>query len=83
MIADWNTVGVDEWAYYSVPRLNKTKLRILGLNSAKLYRIKINDSQRLDNNDRLEQMQSDYRVFQREEGPTRSNAAYGWIRAKV
>ena len=69
---------------FGYPELDtKTKLQILGLNSAKLYKIKINDPRPLHLNDRLERMRNDYDEFQREEGPTRSNAAYGWIRAKA
>lgn len=70
---------------FDYPQLDhKAKLRILGLNSAKLYGIKtkdIYDSNDVDN--RLAKMRNDYKVFQEEEGPARSNAAYGWIRANA
>lgn len=69
---------------FGYPALDtKSKLRILGLNSAKLYKIDIKDEQASPSADRLSRMRSDYQVFQEEEGPTRSNAAYGWIRAKA
>jgi hypothetical protein len=32
--------------------------------------------------DRLATMRADYDVFQEEDGPARSNAAYGWIRSR-
>jgi len=68
---------------FGYPELDtKTKLRILGLNSAKLYKIDTEDQQGSQAHDSLTSMRSDYAVFQQEEGPTRSNAAYGWIRAK-
>jgi len=70
---------------FDYPELDdQAKLRILGLNSAKLYGIKIdrrNDSK--DQDDRLTNMRTDYQIFQKEEGPARSNAAYGWVRAKA
>ena len=68
---------------FDYPELDQqAKLKILGLNSAKLYKIKnIRDSGNA--NDRLSQIRDDYQVFQHEEGPTRSNATYGWIRASV
>jgi len=59
-------------------------LRILGLNSAKLYKIKneaFPDSKNPD--DVLTRMKVDYEVFQNEEGLTRSNATYGWIRSRA
>ena len=60
----------------------KAKLEILGLNSAKLYKIKIDDHESRTN-DSLAGMRDDYEVFQAEEGLARSNTAYGWIRAKA
>ncbi len=64
---------------FGYPELDtKTRLRILGLNSAK-----INDAESLNSDDRLAQLRNDYGKFQREEGPARSNSAYGWIRATV
>ena len=64
---------------FDYPELDdKAKLRILGLNAAKLYEIKVKKAP--DN--RLARMRSDYKTFQEEEGPARSNVAYGWIRAK-
>src|SRR6266705_1178877 len=70
---------------FDYPELDdQAKLRILGINSAKLYGIKIdrrNDSK--DQDDRLTNMRTDYQIFQKEEGPARSNAAYGWIRTKA
>lgn len=69
---------------FDYPELDSdAKLRILGLNSAKLYKIKnetFPDSKNPD--DVLARMRDDYQVFQKEEGPARSNATYGWIRAK-
>jgi hypothetical protein len=68
---------------FDYPELDDdAKLRILGLNSARLYKIKnegVPDSKNSD--DVLTRMRDDYQVFQKEEGPTRSNATYGWIRA--
>lgn len=70
---------------FDYPELDDdAKLRILGLNSAKLYKIKnegFPDSKNPD--DVLTRMRADYEVFQNEEGPARSNAAYGWVRAKA
>jgi predicted TIM-barrel fold metal-dependent hydrolase len=71
---------------FGYPELDdKAKLRILGMNSAKLYKIKIEDRQGSESlsDDRLTKMRDDYQVFQQEEGPARSNAAYGWIRARA
>ena len=68
---------------FDYPELDQqAKLRILGLNSAKLYKIKY-DHISENGNDHLAQIRDDYQVFQDEEGPTRSNATYGWIRARV
>jgi predicted TIM-barrel fold metal-dependent hydrolase len=68
---------------FDYPELDDdAKLRILGLNSAKLYKIKneaFPDSKNPD--DVLTRIRADYEIFQNEEGPTRSNATYGWIRA--
>lgn len=70
---------------FGYPELDtKAKLRILGLNSAKLYKIKneaFPDSKNPD--DVLTRMRDDYQVFQQEEGPARSNATYGWIRERA
>jgi hypothetical protein len=69
---------------FGYPELDtKTRLRILGLNSAKLYKLKIDDTDTSTSDDRLAHLRSDYTEFQREEGPARSNAAYGWVRAKL
>jgi predicted TIM-barrel fold metal-dependent hydrolase len=67
---------------FGYPELDtKAKLQILGLNSAKLYKIKIEGRDESKNfGDDLTKLREDYQVFQQEEGPTRSNAAYGWIR---
>src|SRR5687768_1158377 len=68
---------------FDYPALDdRAKLRILGLNSAKLYKIKV-DRDSEDASDRLSAIRDDYQVFQDEEGPARSNASYGWIRAKA
>ena len=68
---------------FNYPALDdRAKLRILGLNSAKLYKIKV-DRDSEDASDRLSAIRDDYQVFQDEEGPARSNASYGWIRAKA
>jgi uncharacterized protein len=62
---------------FGYPELDsRAKLRILGTNSAKLYGIQHEDTDQ----DRLAAVRTDYREFEREEGPSRSNAAYGWIR---
>jgi len=70
---------------FDYPELDdQARLRILGINSAKLYGIKIdrsNDSK--DQDDRLTNMRDDYQVYQKEEGPARSNTAYRWVRAKA
>jgi len=67
---------------FDYPELDQqAKLRILGLNSAKLYKIK-DDHISENANDRLSQIRDDYQMFQEEEGPTRSNATYGWIRSR-
>jgi hypothetical protein len=67
---------------FDYPELDQqAKLRILGLNSAKLYKIKHDQLSR--HPDRLPYIREDYEVFQEEEGPARSNATYGWIRARV
>ena len=68
---------------FDYPELDDdAKLRILGLNSAKLYKINNEAFRDLKNPaDVLTRMRVDYEVFQNEEGPTRSNATYGWIRA--
>lgn len=70
---------------FDYPELDTdAKLRILGVNSAKVYKIKneaIPDSK--NPHDVLTRMRDDYQVFQKEEGPARSNATYGWIRARV
>lgn len=70
---------------FDYPQLDeRAKLQILGLNSAKLYRIDVEDNQATRSPaDRLTRMRNDYEIFQNEEGPSRSNAAYGWIRAKA
>jgi predicted TIM-barrel fold metal-dependent hydrolase len=68
---------------FGYPELDdKTKLRILGLNSAKLYKIKVDEKQD-SSHDRLGRIREDYGVFQSEEGPARTNAAYGWVRTKA
>ena len=70
---------------FDYPELDDdAKLRILGLNSAKLYKLNnetFADSKNSD--DVLTRIRNDYQVFQKEEGPARSNATYGWIRAKA
>jgi uncharacterized protein len=70
---------------FGYPELDdKTKLRIFGLNAAKLCGIKVKGDQDSESpDDRLAKMRGDYRIFQEEEGPARSNAAYGWVRAKA
>ena len=68
---------------FDYPELDQqAKLRILGLNSAKLYKIKV-EHDSANGKDRLSQIRDDYQIFQEEEGPTRSNATYGWIRARA
>jgi predicted TIM-barrel fold metal-dependent hydrolase len=68
---------------FGYPELDeRAKLQILGLNSAKLYGIKVHHAV-IDAGDRLASMRSDYQIFQGEEGPARSNATYGWIRSKA
>jgi predicted TIM-barrel fold metal-dependent hydrolase len=70
---------------FHYPELDeRTKLQILGLNSAKLYEIMVHGVHAPnDLADCLPAMRKDYKVFQAEEGPARSNAAYGWIRSKA
>ena len=61
---------------FGYPKLDHhSKLKILGLNSAKLYDLKPPKP-----HDRLSALRKDYAEFQRESGPARSNAAYGWVR---
>jgi predicted TIM-barrel fold metal-dependent hydrolase len=69
---------------YGYPQLDRrAKLRILGLNSARLYGIELGAGREPDGSgERLATIRSDYEVLQEEEGPARSNAAYGWIRSK-
>lgn len=71
---------------FHYPKLTDTaKLKILGLNSAKLYNLDVSTmaQREKDPKDRLAMVRANYREFQREEGPARSNAAYGWVRVKA
>jgi predicted TIM-barrel fold metal-dependent hydrolase len=70
---------------FGYPELGKhAKLRILGLNAAGLYGFDFKHGPGAKRGgDRLEELRHGYRHFQEEEGPARSNAAYGWVRTKA